>query len=65
MELKNRVVIIDEKNFSRLTKLYDGIKDIDELSRVVNNHLSVAIDEIEEDCSRSCKFQKVILQPKM
>lgn len=49
MEIKDRVVIIDEKNFSRLTKLYEGIKNIDELSKIVNGHLSIVIDEIEED----------------
>ena len=50
MEIKDRVVIIDDKNFRRLLKLYDGdIKDAGELSKVVNRHLSVIIDEIEED----------------
>ena len=52
MELKDRVVIIDKANMDRLEKLYDGIKDADELSKIVNNHLSIVIDEIEEDCSR-------------
>ena len=52
MELKDKVVILDEKNISRLISLYGGIKDIDELSKIVNNHLSVAIDEIEEDSRR-------------
>lgn len=50
MELKDRVVILDEKNISRLLNLYGEIKDIDELSKIVNRHLEVAIDEIEEDC---------------
>ena len=49
MELKDRVVILDEKNISRLLNLYGEIKDIDELSKIVNRHLEVAIDEIEED----------------
>lgn len=49
MELKDRVVIINEKNMSRLIKLYNGIKDIDELSKIVNGHISAAIDEIEDD----------------
>ena len=49
LELKDKVVIIDEKNFSRLIKLYDGIKDVDELSKIVNGHISAAIDEIEDD----------------
>lgn len=50
MELKNKIVIIDEKNISRLLNLYGEIKDVDELSKIVNRHLEVAIDEIEEDC---------------
>lgn len=49
MKLKNRIAIIDEENASRLIKLYDGIKDISDLSKIVNNHLAVVIDEIEED----------------
>lgn len=52
MQLKDKVVILDEKNISRLLNLYGEIKDIDELSRIVNRHLEVAIDEIEEDSRR-------------
>lgn len=52
MELKDKVVILDEKNISRLLNLYGEIKDIDELSKIVNRHLEVAIDEIEEDSIR-------------
>ena len=52
MELKDRVVIIDDQNISRLLNLYGDIKDADELSKIVNGHLSVAIDEIEEDCQK-------------
>ena len=52
MELKDKVVVLDEKNISRLLKLYGEIKDMDELSKIVNRHLEVAIDEIEEDCRR-------------
>lgn len=52
MELKDKVVILDENNISRLLNLYGEIKDIDELSRIVNRHLEVAIDEIEEDSRR-------------
>ena len=33
----------------RLKRLYGEI-DIDDLSRIVNNHLHAAMDEIEEDC---------------
>lgn len=32
-----------------MSRLY-GETDIDDLSRIVNNHIKVAIDEIEEDC---------------
>ena len=49
MELKDRVIILDEKNTSRLLNLYGDIKDVDELSKIVNRHMSVVIDEIEED----------------
>lgn len=49
MKLKDKIVIIDEKNISRLLNLYGEIKDADELSKIVNGHLEVAIDEIEED----------------
>lgn len=52
MKLKDRVVIITEKNINRLLNLYEEIKDVDELSKIVNNHLSVVIDEIEEDSVR-------------
>lgn len=48
MKLNERVAIITEENISRLSYLYGKI-DIDDLSRIVNNHLKVAIDEIEED----------------
>lgn len=51
MKLRERVAIITEENRRRLTHLYGEI-DIDDLSRIVNNHLKVAIDEIEEDCMR-------------
>lgn len=47
-ELKNRVTIISEDNFQRLMYLYGEI-DIDCLSRIVNQHIAVAIDEIMED----------------
>lgn len=65
VKLNERVVIISEANMSRLLRLY-GKVDIDELSRVVNNHLKVAIDEIEEDClmrknhcCSNCEFMKM------
>ena len=53
MELKDRVVILDEKNASRLLNLYGDIKGVDELSEIVNCHMSVVIDEIEEDNLRT------------
>ena len=49
MELKDRVVVLDEKNASRLLNLYGDIESVDELSKIVNRHMSVVIDEIEED----------------
>ena len=49
MELRDRVAIIDDKNIGRLLNLYGDIRDTDELSKIVNGHLSVVIDEIEED----------------
>ena len=52
MELKDKVVIIDDRNISRLLALYEHIKDVEELSKIVNRHLEVAIDEIEEDNRR-------------
>ncbi|EOT24150.1 hypothetical protein C805_02362 [Eubacterium sp. 14-2] len=48
MKLNERVAIITEENMSRLSYLY-GEMDIGDLSRIVNNHIKVAIDEIEED----------------
>ncbi len=51
MKLNERVAIISEENINRLSYLY-GEMDIDDLSRIVNNHLKVVIDEIEEDCSK-------------
>lgn len=52
MELKDRVVIIEEKNISRLLNLYGEIKNVEELSKIINRHLEVVIDEIEEDNRR-------------
>lgn len=51
MKLCERVAIISKKNMDRLLQLY-GEVDIEDLSRIVNNHLKVAIDEIEEDSIR-------------
>ena len=64
MKLNERVAIITEENISRLSRLYGEI-NIDDLSRIVNNHLKVAIDEIEEDslkkkecCCTECDYVK-------
>jgi hypothetical protein len=48
MELKDRVVVIDEKNMAVLSYLY-GEMNIDDLGKVVNKHLCACLDEIEED----------------
>lgn len=48
MELRNRVVVIDEKNMGKLWRLY-GEMNIEELGQVVNRHLGVCLDEIKED----------------
>lgn len=65
MKLNERVAIITEENISRLSRLYGEI-DIDDLSRIVNNHLKVAIDEIEEDslkqkehCCNECNYVRM------
>ena len=57
MKLKDRVVIIEEKNMERLLNLYGEIKDIEELSKIINRHLEVVLDEIEEDCLKQKKKQ--------
>ena len=55
-ELKDRVAIISEENFSRLSFLY-GELDIEDLQRIVNKHITVAIDEIEEDIAVAKRFK--------
>ncbi len=60
MKLKDRVVIIEEKNMERLLHLYGEIKDIEELSKIINRHLEVVLDEIEEDCLKQKKKQNSI-----
>lgn len=52
MGLNERVAIITEENMNGLLRLYGEI-DIDNLSRIVNNHLKVAIGEIEDDLSKN------------
>lgn len=48
MELKDRVVIISKSNMNGLYRLY-GKMTMNELEKVVNNHVAVAISEILED----------------
>lgn len=52
MGLNERVAIITEENMNGLLRLYGEI-DIDDLSRIVNNHLKVAIGEIEDDLRKN------------
>lgn len=65
MRLCERVAVINEENMDGLLRLYGEI-NIDDLSRIVNNHLEVAIDEIEEDCIKQlaqncagCEYMKM------
>lgn len=67
MKLKDRVTIISEENYSRLSSLY-GELDIEDLQRIVNRHIAVAIEEIREDMDLSkrvphcegCEYVKCI-----
>lgn len=52
MGLNERVAIITEENMNGLLRLYGEI-DIDDLFRIVNNHLKVAIGEIEDDLRKN------------
>lgn len=56
VKLKNRIAIISEENFNRLSSLY-GELDIEDLQRIVNKHITVAIDEIEEDIAVAKRFK--------
>lgn len=49
MLMKDRVVILSEDNIKGLKSLYGEIHSVDELSKIINNHIIVAIDEIKED----------------
>lgn len=51
MKSNERVAIISGENINRLSHLY-GEMGSDDLSRIVNHHLEVAVDEITEDCSK-------------
>ncbi len=48
MELKDRVTIISPENMSGLYQLY-GNMTVNDLERIVNKHIAVAIEEISED----------------
>lgn len=67
MELKNRIVIVSEKNMEALSSLY-GSCSIDELEHIVNSMIDNAVKEIREDEERGCirlhkeKLQKEKLQ---
>lgn len=51
MELKDRIVIISERNMDNMNSLY-GKCATDELERIVNNMIDNAVVEINEDRSR-------------
>ena len=68
MELKDRIVIISEKNMDSINALY-GICSTDELEHIVNSMIDNAVVEINEDrsglhmdkkvsCSE-CEFMKM------
>lgn len=68
MQLKDRVVIISEKNMNNMNALY-GKCTTDELERIVNNMIDNAVVEINEDRSklhmdntvscRKCEYMKM------
>lgn len=55
--LKDRVTIIDEENMSGLIELYGSI-NFEDLQRIVNKHIKVAIDEIREDIFKSKNIEE-------
>lgn len=48
MELKDRIVIINEKNMNSINDLYCKCTT-DELERIINNMIDNAVVEIKED----------------
>ena len=48
MELKDRITIISPENMDGLYRLYGNIT-VNDLERIVNKHISGAIEEILED----------------
>lgn len=61
MKLCERAAIISKKNMKRLKHLY-GTIDINDLSKIVNNHLEAAVDEIEEDYMCAACNNKDLIQ---
>lgn len=69
MQLKDRVTIISEDNYDKLTRLY-GKLNIDELEDIVNRHMTIIIDEIMEDiemenkvpCCKECEYVTCVEQ---
>lgn len=48
MELKDRVTIISHENMDGLYRLY-GNMAANDLERIINKHIAIAIEEIMED----------------
>lgn len=48
MELKDKVVVVNEHNMNGIYDLY-GQVDQSELEGIVNRYLAIAIEEIKED----------------
>ena len=59
MQLKDRIVIISEKNINNINALY-GKCTTDELERIVNNMIDNAVVEINEDRSRLHMDKKTV-----
>ncbi|MDD3361549.1 MAG: hypothetical protein PHW34_07750 [Hespellia sp.] len=49
--MTDRAVVINEKNVNNIEQLY-GRCTADELERIVNNHIAVAVEEIFEDMNK-------------
>lgn len=57
MDLKDRVVILSEENLNGLRGLYENF-DTNDLERIVNKHIAVAISEIREDTGKTVSHCK-------
>ena len=51
MKLKDRVTIISTENMNGLYQIYGNMTGND-LERIINKHIAVAIEEIMEDLSK-------------